>query len=599
MASWRDRLTNVGDWLRALVSRPRVDDGASVAVEPGRGPNSDAVPHHERPDVPLHERSTAVPNIKMPTEPLPPAAVPAKPASAKPSRPKNDPQGFVPRSSPAQDTPPTDNSKRPTAPAARTPPGTPARLEPAPPTPRSEPTKADHKIQDVFRGVRPAATRPPVNINLGIDFGTSFTKVCYRDVGAEQSAVAVLGKHGDAMLPTVVAVSPQGKLYLGDEAPAKSRSTMIPYLKMRLAGEALGEPLPSLLGYDLNDPKSLRILSSWFLSAVILRSQEWIKKVDEERTRGRSIVWSANVGVPVEQYDSPVLSTFQEVIRVAWSWAKSGAIPVTIDQASSAYERALASPGNGVADFHAVPEIAAAVQSFISSRDARPGVYMYFDIGGGTVDGVGFHFTKRDGEPALNFYSAKVAPLGLVALGHDSQTAESEAGAIATFDREVRRRPKHNDFAQDLRRLVGHVVMVAKRKDNRDWRRTAIQDEFPDRKFIGDRDPKLLRPLIVFLGGGGATSRWYAETISSTHSRFQHDRNGVPHYGLVEVPVPKDLKMHGLDSTQFKRFAISYGLSIPIEELSAIRLPSQFSEPPPPPEWESSVGNYADSKDLT
>jgi hypothetical protein len=33
---------------------------------------------------------------------------------------------------------------------------------------------------------RPVNQRP-IAINLGIDFGTSFTKVCFRDVGAEHS----------------------------------------------------------------------------------------------------------------------------------------------------------------------------------------------------------------------------------------------------------------------------------------------------------------------------------------------------------------------------------------------------------------------------
>ena len=97
----------------------------------------------------------------------------------------------------------------------------------------------------------------------------------------------------------------------------------------------------------------------------------------------------------------------------------------------------------------------------------------------------------------------------------------------------------------------------------------------------------------------GATSRWYAETIASTHGKFQHGMNGVPPYGLVEVPVPKDLEMRGLDNSQFKRIAISYGLSIPIEELSTIRLPSQFSEAPPMPDRQAPGVNYADSKDWT
>ena len=60
--------------------------------------------------------------------------------------------------------------------------------------------------------------------------------------------------------------------------------------------------------------------------------------------------------------------------------------------------------------------------------------------------------------------------------------------------------------------------------------------------------PNLLKlePLIVFVGGGGAGSKWYLDAIHSTHEDFQHIDAGIPCYELSEVPMPSDLDLNGL-----------------------------------------------------
>ena len=415
---------------------------------------------------------------------------------------------------------------------------------------------------------RPAKTAPPVAINLGIDFGTSFTKVCFRDVGTEQSGIAIIGRGvaNNALVPTLLAVDADGKLHVADEASEDLKAIYVPYLKMRLAGEAIGSPLPTVAGLDLDDEQSIRALAAWFLATIILRSQRWIERAEADRLRNRSVVWSANVGVPVEHYDSDVLAVFEEVLGVSWSWVRGGAVPATVEAAVESYVTDVGRPDRSLADFHAIPEISAAVQSFITSREAAPGVYVYFDIGGGTVDGVAFNYVNDNGERGLNFYSGRVAPLGMAALRPTAEGAASDIEAAANFDTAIAAAPNNEDLASEVRKLVGHVVANAKRKDSRDWRWDPIQSEARHRKFVGQRDPSSMKPLIVFVGGGGAHSRWYKETISSTHSRFGHHNAGIPPYRLAEVPKPADLSMAQLNEREFRRFAISYGLSIPFGE---------------------------------
>jgi hypothetical protein len=447
---------------------------------------------------------------------------------------------------------------------------------------------------------RPQALRP-VALNLGIDFGTSFTKVCYRDVGTEESGVAAVG-HGfkKALVPSVVAVSRTGHLYLGDNAKAPKSAVLVPYLKMRLAGAPIGGTLPVIAKFDLNQPECTKVLAAWFLASVIVRSQEWIALHETDRLTNRKPVWSANIGVPVEHFDSMVLKTFEEVLGVAWLWVKEGQVPACLQDAMVGYGSTVSRLKEEVTDFHAVPEIAAAVQSFVMSREALPGIYVYFDIGGGTVDGVAFNYLNHGGDRKIHFYSGKVEPLGISAIAAliGEPASGVDAGKLESLLRNCSQTTQ-DDFVKRIRRVVGEVVMTAKQKDGRNWQEDAIQSTDYERKYIGQLSTKRMRPLIVFIGGGGSKSSWYSAAIASTYTAFQHHNAGVPPYKLLEVPRPKDFSMPKVGNDDFTRFAISYGLSVPYGEGPEIGLPSQFAPAEKPRQWTPpGFVDYADSKDV-
>lgn len=436
-------------------------------------------------------------------------------------------------------------------------------------------------------------------INLGIDFGTSFTKVCYRDIGTEESVVAAIGDElRQTLLPSIVLISREGFLSLDIEGKKQQDSVAVDYLKMRLAGSPIATRTPPSEDLNLNDQTVVKALAAWFLAAVIVRTQNWIDLNEEERLKNRDLVWSANVGVPVEHYDSEALVTFEEVLGVAWLWVKDGGIPDTVQNASDLYLTTCNRLRSEVSDFHAVPEIAAAVQSFVMSREATPGIYIYFDIGGGTTDGVAFNFLNDAGERQINFYSGKVEPLGISAIGEALQGHAHTHIDINILERLLDCSPKsvRDEYALRIRQLVGFVIMTAKRKDGRNWRVDAFQDSEFRRKYIGQLSRERMKPLIVFLGGGGSISEWYRSTIGSTHEEFKHFNAGIPPYKILSVPTPKDLRVP--EGNDFTRFAISYGLSIPFGEGPDIRLPSQFADAEKPRQWEPSVVSYSDSKDV-
>ncbi|WP_042775870.1 hypothetical protein [Sinorhizobium fredii] len=449
---------------------------------------------------------------------------------------------------------------------------------------------------------KPSAPAARVSLNLGIDFGTSFTKVCYRDVGTEESGVVTFGGRTaeSAVIPTIVAIDHKGRLFVGDDIPRGLKVVAIPYLKMRLAGEPIDEA-QAVAGFDLKERHVVCALTSWFLASVIKRSQTWIEQQQKGRLKNRAPVWSANVGVPVEHFDSDALSTFEEALGVAWHWLKEDQLPSTIADAVAAYGQTVPALCDAVADFHAVPEIAAAVQSFVTSREAAPGIYVYFDVGGGTLDGVAFDFINRNGERRINFYSGKVSALGLAAIGAVIGLDTRCPIDATEFDKHFTNgaQPFSDEQAQRVRRLVAEVIMTAKRKDSRNWQKDAIQRSDTERKNVGPLLASRMQPLRIFVGGGGSQSAWYCAAITSTHGRFQHLNAGVPPYELCEVPRPVDLNMHGIADQDFRRFAISYGLSIPFGEGPDLGLPSQFADAEKPRQWQPPGGvSYADSKDI-
>lgn len=419
----------------------------------------------------------------------------------------------------------------------------------------------------------PQVPQSTLEINLGIDFGTSYTKVCFRDSGAEQSGVVRLGNGGDAIIPSVVCIDSNGKLQMKHLAAARSKATEIRFLKMRLAGAAIEDDRHTGAALSADSDFGCRALSAWFLAQVIAQSRRVLAKSEAQRFLNRRVVWSANLGVPVEHYDSPAINVFNEVLGIAWHWSDKEQLPETLDQCISSYERDLEIINPAAVDFHAVPEIAAAVQSFVISRAAVPGFYVYFDIGGGTVDGVAFNFLNNQGERAINFYSGKVGSLGM-----------------SVFDL------RSEEIKYELQCLVATVIHTAKQKDGRDWRLVNIQRD-TQRRILGRINPQDIHPLTVFLGGYGAENPWYRKSIASTYKDFNHHSAGIPPYELNLVPAPGDLAM-GKDD-QFARFAIAYGLSISYGEGPVVRLPSQIEARNPPARRR--VGNavdYGDSKDV-
>lgn len=472
-----------------------------------------------------------------------------------------------------------------------------------------------------------------VELNLGIDFGTRYTKVCVRNTDTDESWVVRIGNArtlvDQGLILSQVAIQNDGKLLGGftdDEWEARisksSLSVVIDFIKMRLAQldpkrEASNwytSALPKFKDVNLAKPDILENLCAYFLYRIILRTKRWIQAFNAEQFKNVEIQWSANIGVPVEYCDSPALERFRRILYLAWHLCEK--VPnhtgMTIFDLNNHLQRIRKKDFTNTPCF-AIPEIAGAIYSYTVSRQAKTGVYIFFDVGGGTIEGVAFRFHRRNGIAEIDFLAGIVEPVGVNAIAkwtvHDDLDLEGRLersivrrglailDAISEVSQKYKTPPAGSRFhIANKHRAILETVKKARTTRNRQeninlfFLLTLISAQHLIHRQVSDVFHACYSRLAaqeavrVFLGGGGMKSEYYSDTIPATYDVFRFDAAGIPMFTMLDVPLPSDFDMSGIGEDHFHRFAIAYGLSIPDYQAPPFNLPRQFPNHNPPPE---------------
>jgi len=481
-----------------------------------------------------------------------------------------------------------------------------------------------------------------LDLRLGIDFGTSFTKVCFRDTALDRSEVVTFSKGkgrpmlDEALLPTKLGVCSDGRLLAGltkseweGQTATIQIAVAVDYIKMRLANLDLaseGQEYPSDLlqsfqGSNLNTPENIENLCVYYLSNVIIKAQEWVKENKAALVKNQEIIWSANIGVPVQYCDSQAINRFTKVLRLAWLLSRSESYPETFNELQQIMTRRRRELNPDIRCF-AVPEIAAAVYSYTVSRQVDRDVakvYIFFDVGSGTIEGASFRLWHEHEMPQLDFYSGQVEPLGVNALAKwvNGKVPSSEAQVesdiiqdsqsllqdIKALSKSIANQPSKGDYIANKLKVtyIANQFKVTKEVvenallENRSPEKKRLLHLILGQRLIQRQVAKVVMtckekapdyfqqsPLRVFLGGGGKEAEFYRETIESTHFAFNQRYADVPAYNLEDLPFPDNFDMNGIDLRHFHRFAIAYGLSIPEYQAPELKLPSQFKVKPQP-----------------
>jgi hypothetical protein len=447
---------------------------------------------------------------------------------------------------------------------------------------------------------KPAFIKPtkkkPVYVQVGLDFGTSGTKVAYRRL--DDSRVRALDFEHDLehfpsfVLPSVAEVFPGKGLVFGVEAANilvnHGLEKGLRNLKVILAGKhdmghrdegsaALFEknlgPLRARLGNLAEE-----YICSLFLAHVISESKRQIMRQPALENSDPDFAW--NVCLPIDHIEnSDLWKVFQKVLacselcvsewevlakssfefgkwKLLWDKAEYGPSP------KISYERQ-----NPSARVFAIPESVAQVASYLESQAKESGLHALIDFGAGTTDVSIFNLSLNE---KCYWYAAANVPRGGRALelrlakilGNGKEATEVDMRSIqlvlSDLSRSKNRRAPHLSCPKAQKALEEHLSEVYTMAGPTWGRATQkLKEQFK------------WKEVRVFKGGGASGFPEVDENFSIPYS-YGLGKKGV-RYPVERVPLPDNYVSSHF--APFDRISVAYGLTIPGPSLADYILP--------------------------
>lgn len=274
-------------------------------------------------------------------------------------------------------------------------------------------------------------------IFIGLDFGTTYTKVAYRiggdNVDKKFSVKFGSGFEDDAYYRESVLVfdASDSSLKFSDDDSLPNCS-LVRYFKMTMIVDGL-EKNKSLNQVHATKNNKERLCSAFFLANVIAESMAKICKAHS--LSSERVNWAVNLGVPLVRNDAKTKycrDIYNEVLNVAFSIAKikevKDRMPLAImDKLYTRY------CNRREQDLNTIPELYAEVLMYQQDTNVPEGFYAVVDIGGGTSD-VAVFYKKYDKQHAssVTCVAQHVLPLGFESIVKNViKTNQSDALSIA------------------------------------------------------------------------------------------------------------------------------------------------------------------------
>ena len=273
---------------------------------------------------------------------------------------------------------------------------------------------------------------PKRRVHLGIDYGTSTSKIVLRDYGAPGGEAAfVVLRDGSFRIPSRVCVT-ANELIFGDDRKSAEDCYIYESLKMRVAVEVTGNQKyyfgpPTKLPDGFN-AHALAVLTVWFL---ISEGHRGIAEYLQGRMEGVSI--GMTMGIPMAFFNEQQLkASFLAIAKQAWAlYRNEGTIGsvLLLEKARRLLEKHRGASATPTPEYEVREwirsEAEAAMWWPFQSPAIASGPYSKVDIGAGTTHASLFRIVEKNGvKTGLAFFGAVSVSVGMDAV--DSAIAESQ-----------------------------------------------------------------------------------------------------------------------------------------------------------------------------
>jgi hypothetical protein len=405
------------------------------------------------------------------------------------------------------------------------------------------------------RGQVPAS--PKRRFHLGVDYGTSNSKIVFRDYGArgEEKAIVIL-RNGSFRIPSRVCMTATAFVF-GDDGKTAEDCDIYESIKMIVAAEVchdaklyFGPPKKMPDGFSAAD---LAALTVWFL---ISEGHRAIDIYLNRKMEGVSI--GMTMGVPMSFFrDAQLRSSFLTIARRAWLLYREHGLlgPVLLIEKArrvlDAYPSALVPPtlDTEVRDW-VRSEGEAAMWWPFQSPAIPSGPYAKVDIGAGTTHASLYRIfgTTRTPKTGLAFFGAVTVPVGMDAV--DNAIAESEGlngDCLALRGLEA-------SILRTKAKARGALIPV-KEQIYEAYRKAWIETHRKINDYVAER--QAWQEHKIFVIGGGSLVPLLVETV-----RVHPGRQTLLQLATLEQPtdlVRADNKRVTGDELPF--ITVAYGLS--------------------------------------
>lgn len=401
---------------------------------------------------------------------------------------------------------------------------------------------------------------------LGIDFGTSSTKVVIGD-SALDKAFAV---------PFFDAVGIERFLLPSRIFQSNSEFSL-------LSGASLYRDLKlALISSPINKDCQYRFVA--FLAYTIQHARAWLLDENGLIYKNVNIFWKMAVGLPAEtHHNSSFKNLFEHLCRVAWIVA-AAAIKITKQDIDDGFTRALQLKQEGSMptqdediEISIIPEISAQIYGYVASDSfdkKAPNDFLLVDVGAGTVDTSLFHVKKgRVKKWDFEFYTSSVQPFGSMNFNRyrlEWWLKELKDSTHADLIKHIISIKEATDSQRALPKNINEYISFCTLKFN-------DETTNPDKVFFqnnlirqikgetfwrawkeGHLRKEDLCQIPTFLCGGGMRLPFYKQLEKA----LQHQPNcSWMTMKIRYINMPKNLRADTLPPKDYDRLSVAYGLS--------------------------------------
>lgn len=441
-----------------------------------------------------------------------------------------------------------------------------------------------------------------IHIQVGLDFGTSATKIVFAQVGGRLFRPVLFNHHLPNFpafaLPSIMAFDTQGHLLLGSDAARhllqQPWQEGFQRLKMVVAGKydtdfLEEQAMQTFLHYEESHQKESKTytperLTAIFVAYALRQARDAVEKAPEYQDQNLDLAF--NICMPIDHLENNQVKPIFEKI-FAWAeaierkWPQNGKNS-DLFELSGLTENSV-SYGHPESRVFAIPEAIAETASYRFSLGQTKGLHAVIDFGSGTTDVSIFNLRDEFQELRPYWYSARNIPWGMANIERllaDMLVAHLQTGTILSGNAlsELLTSLKTDGafpLDQSLRTALEDQVeaQFTQLRESPDYKKHAWGVAYGNLK-----KPSAWENVRIFVGGGGSQAPFVEQVFSLP---WCYPMVKGP-YLVHQLPEPRNYDSCG-SQAPFHRMAVAYGLAFPKPILDGYVLPRDCPDHTPAP----------------